>query len=184
MLEHNAEGEVVRGHDLGELGVDMVIGSLAFFSDGELLLRRGADNRSLGNKIAAYQRRTNTSDLVPESPGAGLVRCKLETRECRPFADPPIDLKSTFGVHIDWRNDEVYISDTSRHTLRKYSRDGIELAAPVDGFKFPNQLLLQERHLLVADTNNHQIRIVDPASAAFARTIQSHKVVAQAASGG
>ncbi len=77
LLEHNANGEFLRQHDLGELGVETVIGSLAFFSDGDLLLRRGADRRSLGNKIAAYQRRANTSDLEPESPGAGLVLCKL-----------------------------------------------------------------------------------------------------------
>lgn len=180
LLEHSAEGDFLRRHDLGELDVDTVIGSLAFFSDGDLLLRRGADKRSLGNKIAAYQRRTNTSDLEPEAPGAGLVRCNLETRTCRPFADPPIDIKSTFGADIDWRSDEVYISDTSRHTLRKYSRDGVELADPVDGFKFPNQLLLHDRHLFVADTNNHQIRIVDPASESFAQTIQSQQVAAQA----
>ena len=180
LLEHSTDGAFLRQHDLSELGVETIIGSLAFFSDGELLLRRGADKRSLGNKIAAYQRRANKSDLEPESPGAGLASCNLETHECRPFAEPPIDLKSTYGVYIDRSSDEVYISDTSRHTLRKYSRDGVELAEPVDGFKFPNQLLLYDRHLLVADTNNHQIRIVDPTTDSFARTIQSHKVVAEA----
>lgn len=178
LLEHSADGKFLRRHDLGELGVERTIGAIAFFSNGDILLRRGKDARSLGNKIAAYQRRENKSDLVPDSTGAGLARCQLETRECREFAAPPIDFKSTIGIFIDWQNDDVFISDTSRHTLRKYSANGEALAEPVRGFKFPNQLLLAGEQLLVTDTNNHKIRFVEPDSNSFGRTIRSVDVVA------
>ncbi|MDH3338280.1 MAG: hypothetical protein OER22_02440 [Gammaproteobacteria bacterium] len=177
LLEHNAEGEFVRRHDLGELGVDPLVGAAAFFSNGDILLRRGEDRRSRWNRIAAYQRRGNTSDLEPESPGAGLARCNLQTRQCTAFADPPVDFKSTIGVTIDTRNDEVYISDTTRHTLRKYTANGIELGEPMGGFKFPNQLLFHDEQLLVADTNHHQIRVVEPRTGLFGKTLRSIDVV-------
>ena len=170
LLEHTAEGEFVRRHDLGELGVDPLIGVAAFFSNGDILLRRGEDRRSLRDGIAAYQRRENTSDLEPESPEAGLARCNLQTKQCRSFADPPVDFKSTIGMAIDPRTDEVYISDTTRHTLRKYAADGTALGEPMHGFKFPNQLLLHGEQLFVADTNHHQVRIVDPRTGLFGKT--------------
>ena len=177
LLEHTAEGDFVRRHDLGELGVDPVIGALAFFSNGDILLRRGEDKRSLWDGIAAYQRRDTTSDLNPESPGAGLARCSLQAMHCTAFANPPIDFKSTIGVAIDTRSDEVYISDTTRHTLRKYAADGTALGEPMHGFKFPNQLLVHDEQLLVADTNHHQIRIVDPRTGLFGKTLRSVNVV-------
>ena len=177
LLEHTTEGEFVRRHDLGELGVDPLIGAAAFFSNGDILLRRGEDRRSLRNGIAAFQRRENTSDLKPESPGAGLARCNLQTKECTPFASPPVDFKSTIGVFIDAGSDEVYISDTTRHTLRKYDANGTAVAEPMRGFKFPNQLLLHEDQLLVADTNNHQVRVVDPRTGLFGKTVRSIDIV-------
>lgn len=177
LLEHTADGEYLRRHDLGALGVDTVIGAIAFFSNGDILLRRGEDSRSFGNKFAAYQRRENDSDLLPDSPGAGLARCNLETRHCREFAAPPIDFKSTIGITIDWRSGDVFISDTSRHSVRKYSASGTASAAPVPGFKFPNQLLLADEQLLIADTNHQKIRIVAADSESFGRTIRSIDVV-------
>ena len=177
LLEHTADGEFVRRHDLGNLGVESMIGAVAFFSNGDILLRRGEDRRGFANRIAAYQRRENTSDLVPESPGAGLARCNLQTEQCKSFGQPPIDFKSTIGAYIDWRNDDVFISDTSRHTLRKYSSDGVALADPKRGFKFPNQISGADELLLVADTNHHQVRVVDPRSGTFGKTVRSINVV-------
>jgi hypothetical protein len=177
LLEHNGNGDFLRRHDLGELGVDTTIGAIAFFSNGDILLRRGKDRRSFGDKFAAYQRRENQSDLVPDSADAGLARCSLETRQCREFASPPVDFKSTIGIFVDWQNDDVFISDTSRHMLRKYSTDGIALAEPARGFKFPNRLLLADDQLLVADTNHHKIRFVDADSDSFGRTIRAIDIV-------
>ena len=65
--------------------------------------------------------------------------------------------------------------------LRKYSSDGVELAPPVGGFRFPNDLLLYDGRLLVADTNNHVIRSVKAESAAFAESIDRKDVVPRVA---
>ena len=70
-------------------------------------------------------------------------------------------------MFIDRATDDVYISDSSRHLVRKYTRDGVEAAEPARGFKFPNQLMLHERYLLIADTNHHRIRVVRPESERF-----------------
>jgi hypothetical protein len=177
LVEHDADGNYRRTHDLDKLDIDVILGGYAFFSNGEILLRRGPDPRSFLDNIRAYGRVTNRNSVVPDEPGSGLFRCNLETSQCSRFGEEGIDFKAAFGVFIDWPTDEVYVSDTTRHLLRKYSSDGAEIAAPVGGFKFPNQLLLHAGQLLVADTNNHVIRILEPRSPGFGDIRDSLSVV-------
>ena len=177
LVEHDTDGNYVRTHDLGELGVELVLGGHAFFSNGDILLRRGVDPRSFLDNFRAYRRETNINSIVPESPDSGLARCNLESMACERFGQPGIDFKAAFGVFIDERTDEVYISDTTRHLLRKYSAAGIELAPPASGFKFPNELMLHDDRLLVADTNHHVIRILEPGSSDFGTRVDSRDVV-------
>lgn len=181
LLEHDADGVYLRRHDLGELGVSVVLGSIAFFSNGDILLRRGPDTRSLSDNIRAYQRQTNRHTLDPETADSGLFRCNLETQRCDRFGTPGIDFKAVTSLFVDWETDEVYISDTTRHLLRKYSAEGVALAEPVAGFKFPNQLLIDNGLLYVANTNYHEVRIVDPATDAFGTEIAAIDVVPAAA---
>lgn len=181
LVEHDANGDYLETHDLEELGVELFLGSCAFFSNGDILLRRGPDPRSLIDDLRAYQRKTNLKAISPETPDSGLFRCSLDTGACTRFGSTGIDFKAAFGVFIDWHTDEVYIADTTRHVLRKYSADGVELAQPVGGFKFPNQLLMRDDQLLVADTNNHVLRIVSPHAGSFAESIETRNVVPAAA---
>jgi hypothetical protein len=182
LLEHDTEGVFLTRHDLGELGVEIVLGTVAFFSNGDILVRRGPDPRALFDNVRAYQRRTNTKSLVPETADAGLSRCRLETLSCERFGSKGIDFKAAHSIFIDWRNDEVYIADTTRHVLRKYSATGEPIAGPVRGFNFPNQGLMHEGQLLVADTNHHQVRIVDPRTQSFGETLDAIDVVPGTAS--
>jgi hypothetical protein len=110
-----------------------------------------------------------------------LFRCNLDTADCTQFGDDGIDFKATIGIFIEWQTNEVYISDTTRHLLRKYASDGREQVPPVGGFKFPNQLMLHDGQLLVADTNNHVIRWLEPDSSNFAQLVDSKSVVPIAA---
>lgn len=167
LLEHDADGNFVARHDLSEFGVDLLLGGLAFFSNGDILMRRGPDTRTFYDTIRAYQRRTNKKSIVPDAPDTGLYRCNLDTKQCNVFGSEPIDFKSAFSVFIDRVTDDVYISDSSRHLVRKYTSDGLQAAEPVDGLKFPNQLMLYEQQLLIADTNHHRIRVVRPESDGF-----------------
>jgi hypothetical protein len=181
LVEHDADGVYLRTHDLGAIDVDRLLGGYAFFADGDILLRRGADPRSFLDNVRAYRRETNRNSLVPDDPGSGLFRCALETSECARFGESGIDFKAAFGVFIDWRTDDVYISDTTRHLLRKYSAHGVAQAPPVGGFEFPNELLLYDGQLLVADTNNHVIRSLSAQTESFAQIVRSHSVVPAAA---
>jgi hypothetical protein len=159
------------------VGVELFLGTNGFFSNGDILLRRGPDPRSFTDNIRAFQRKTNRRSLQPMTPDTGLYRCNLETGACRLFGNNAIDFKAAHGIFIDWQTDDVYISDTTRHVLRKYSEEGEVLAGPEDGFRFPNQILMFDGQVLVADTNNHAIQIVDPQSSSFGRPIGRIDVV-------
>ena len=161
LLEHDAAGEFVRRIDLSEMGVDAVIGELAFFPNGDLLLRRGRDARGFFDGLRAYARLENTADIRSPARDTGLARCSLSTRSCEPFGNPTIDFKATFSVYVDAENQVVYVSDTSRHLLRSFSFTGDELAIPRKGLRFPNQLVVHEGMLLVADTNHHRVALLD-----------------------
>jgi len=181
LLEHDADGAFLTRHDLAELGIETILGTIAFFSNGDVLLRRGPDPRSLFDNIRAFQRRTNKQSLEPEAPDSGLHRCDLTTKNCERFGSDGIDFKAAYSIFIDWRTDDVFIADTTRHLLRKYSASGEPLAAPVAGFKFPNQLLLHEGRLVVANTNYHQIRIVNPRTESFGEQLDAVDAVPDAA---
>lgn len=182
LVEHDEDGEFLKTHDLADLGVDLFLGSYAFFSNGDILLRRGPDPRSFVDNIRAFQRKTNQLSLKPITPITGLYRCDLKSRSCTLFGTNPIDFKAAHGTFIDWDTDEVYISDTTRHVLRKYSADGEVLAGPVGGFRFPNQLMMFDKKLLIADTNHHVIRIVDARSTSFGRDLGRKDIVPAEAS--
>jgi hypothetical protein len=177
LVEHDADGDYVETHDLSAIDVELFLGTYAFFSNGDLLLRRGPDPRSFGDNVRAFQRRTNEQSIIPEKPDSGLFRCDLDVDSCERFGASGIDFKAAHGVFIDWRSDVVYITDTTRHLLRKYSADGIELRLPVGGFKFPNQLLMHDDKLLVANTNHHTIDMLNTGNSTFGERIEKIDVV-------
>ncbi len=177
LLEHDEDGKFVARHELADIGAGGFPGGIGVFSNGDLLLRRGDDARSLLDDLRAYQRRTNEDSLDPESADAGLYRCSLERRQCETFGTTPIDFKATYHVAVDRQTDAVYVADTTRHLLRKFAADGEPLAAPAGRFRFPNRLRLIDDRLYVADTNNHRIVAVDPSDDAFGNEIASFDVV-------
>ncbi len=181
LIEHDENGIFVERHDLGQLGVDLVLGGLDFFSDGDILLRRGPDSRSILDSLRAFQRHTNRRSIDSRNPATGLHRCNLRSRDCKPFGSPTIDFKATYSVFIDRGNDDVYISDTSRHLVRKFSFAGEELAGPAEGYRFPNHLALHGEVLVIADTNHHSIQTVSAGTTTFGKTVNVVNVTPVAA---
>jgi len=177
LLEHDTDGRFIKRHDLSQLNVEHVLGAVRFFSNGDLLLRRGVDSRTLLDNIRAYMRLSNEKPLHPDLADTGIYRCNLQTHSCSIFGPKLIDFAAAFGLYIDPRTDDVYISDTTRHTLRKYSAQGESLGQAIDGFRFPNQLLIHDNRLYVADTNHHRIRIVEPGTESFGTEIASANVI-------
>ena len=177
LLEHDESGTFVAGHELDRIGVDTLLGDTAFFPNGDILLRRGADTRSLADNVRAFLRLTNTANLSPDAPQTGLYRCSLATRQCRVFGDAPIDFRSAFSIAIDAENDAVFISDSSRHVVRKFTLDGTPVGQPAAGYRFPNQILLHDDLLFVADTNHHRVRAVRPETDGFGAEVAVYDVV-------
>ena len=98
LLEHDQNGIFVARHNLAELGVYDVIGGLAFFSNGDILLRRGGDDRSFIDNFRAYLRWENQRSITPDEPGAGVVRCNLRAKSCVQFGNDAIDFKAAYSV--------------------------------------------------------------------------------------
>lgn len=182
LLEHDTEGQFVKRHDLSRLGVERVLGAIGFFPDGDVLLRRGPDERTLLDNIRAYLRLQNENPAVSKSPESGLYRCKLESGECLQFGSSGVDFNAAFSLYIDPTDSTVYISDTTRHALRKYSGDGEHLNDAENGLKFPNALTVHDGRLYVANTNHHEIRIVSADTDSFGREIISVDVIPESAS--
>ncbi|HZW59740.1 MAG TPA: hypothetical protein VFE85_05550, partial [Woeseiaceae bacterium] len=181
LLEHGADGEFLRRHDLSGPAASELVGGIGFLANGDLLLRRAANNRSLFARLRAFGRTTSTSPPARDTPGTGLCRYRLEDSTCRPFGAQGLDPGAAFGLVIDPASGDVYLSDTSRHVLRKYASDGKPLAGPVGGFRFPNGLALVDGKLYVADTNMHRVAIVDPRNDSFGDLIGTRDVVPDAA---
>lgn len=181
LVEHGANGQYLKTHSLGDMGVDIFLGGFDFFSNGDILLRLGPDPRSTGDNLRAFQRTSNEQSIEPESPGSGLFRCELDTKSCTRFGQDGVDFKAAHGIFIDRRTDDVYISDTTRHLLRKHSSDGTALSGSVGGFKFPNQLLIFDENLYVADTNHHEVRVIDPLTESFGEELGRKNVTPEAA---
>lgn len=181
LVEHDANGQYLKTHDLGDMGVELFLGGFDFFSNGDVLLRRGPDPRSSGDNFRAFQRKTNDQSIETDSPDSGMFRCDLDAKYCTRFGPTGIDFKAAHGIFIDRMTDDVFVSDTTRHLLRKYSFDGVALAGPVSGFKFPNQILIFDEKLFVADTNHHEVRIIDPATESFGKELGRADVTPQLA---
>ncbi len=161
LVRHSPDGQYLSTYDIGKLGVESMVGDFAFLSDGSILIRRGQYSPGLRRGLAIYFRLDNPVEPVAESEGEGLVRCYLDTYACTPFGSDRVDFNEAFHLFIDWRTDDVYVADTSRHILRKYDRDGRSTGIQEKGFWFPNQLMLVDGALYVVDTNHHSVNIVD-----------------------
>lgn len=177
LLEHDSEGNFLKRHDLAAIDVDVFLGGFDFFSDGTILLRRGPDPRTFADNLRAFQRLDNNRGLMAATPASGMARCDTETWQCETFGDSPIDFAAATGIEIDRNTDTVYLSDTTRHVLRKYSASGVELAPPAGGFRFPNALELHDGMLYLADTNHHVVKQVAMDNERFGQAVNSFDVI-------
>lgn len=159
LLEHDSLGEPVRGIDLGEIGVEDMVGDFAFFSNGDLLIRIGADERDTSEKLRQFLRLENDKPIHGQDPAGGLFRCDLERMHCRPFGKPYLNLNQSFHLTVDWETDRVLIAEPSRHRLMLYSPDGRLLAESKEGLRYPNQVIYGDGLALVANTNRHRVSL-------------------------
>lgn len=177
LLKHDDKGTYLTQYDLTAFGINDYYGDFSFFNNGDILIRRGTDELSILEKYKRYRRMTNKTPLAAANDESGLFRCSLETQQCSRFGDGAIDFNRTFHLSIDSQTENVYIADSSRHTLRLFDVNGVQLAVDNNGYKFPNQLSLIDNTLYVADTNHHRIISLDPSPDNFGKLIENHPIL-------
>ncbi|HEY5601474.1 MAG TPA: hypothetical protein VIM41_00030 [Gammaproteobacteria bacterium] len=175
--------ELLNDYDLPELGIHDLVGDFAFFSNGDMLVRLGKYEPGLLESILRFFRVAENKPPVAKHNNEGLYRCKPSIKECVPFGSNNLDFDSAFHLSIDTGTDTVYLSDTGRHKLRKFDKQGKELAVQHQGYKFPNQIMLQGGQLLVADTNHHAIQAAETSDDHFGKITATHSIL-NAALGG
>lgn len=172
LFEHDLAGRPIRRIDMRKLGVKDVMGDFAFFSNGDLLLRIGADERSVSDKLRQYFRRDNLESTHLEDARGGLFRCDLTAMTCVSFGNSHHNLDQSFFLAVDWETDRVLLADSSRHRLLLLSSTGDLLAQTNQGLKFPNQVIYRDGLAYVANANRHEVAVFEVGDARLKRTVR------------
>lgn len=77
--------ELLKEYELAELGVYDLVGDFDFFSDGDILIRRGKYQPGLLESVSRYFRKADTKLPIAERENEGLFRCKLDLKQCSAF---------------------------------------------------------------------------------------------------
>lgn len=177
LVKLDSELQIINQIQLDEIGVYDLVGDFDFFTNGDILIRKGRYQPSLIDNVRRYFRMTETKLPIADNDVEGMFRCQLASKKCILFGSEKLDFDSAFHVSIDPQNDDVYVSDTGRHILRKFNQHGVELASQTEGFKYPNQISLFNSGLWVADTNHHAIQQVKIINDEFCKIIKSYSVI-------
>lgn len=162
------DGRHLQKFDLADLGLGRFVGDYGFFANGDLLLSLAQEPLSLLEKMKIFLR---LSAAERQSEDARLQRCSVETRRCRVFSEQLPDFYRSFRLHIDTQRQQVFIADTSREQLWLLDEEG-QVLAKKDGFRFPNQVLVHQESLWLADTNHHQIKRLKASVDGFGEELQ------------
>jgi len=161
LMGFNPKSELIATIDLAKFNVQENNSSdFAFFSNGDLLLRKKAQQKNFIENLQRYFRFTNPTNKISPDDQEGLFRCNLLSYTCTSFTQQALNINGAFSLAIDIKTDRVFIADSSRHQVYMYSSDGLELDT-AKNFKFPNQIEVANNQLYVADTNHHRLASFD-----------------------
>jgi len=169
--------KLLNEYPLDRYGVSDLVGDFAFFSNGDILIRKGKHAPSLVDAILINLRLYNLKNTKQSNEGEGTYRCNLETAECIQFSQQLHDLNSSHHVEINWETDDVFITDTPHHTLYKFDKNGDLQAERKKSYLFPNQISYIDNSLYIADTNHHRIQISSPEDEDFGEIKKSYRVI-------
>ncbi|MFT5717689.1 MAG: hypothetical protein ACI9T7_001885 [Oleiphilaceae bacterium] len=156
-----------------DVGLDKTRGDFDFFSNGDVLIYSSSYTPSLQDNLKAFARMNESENRAPES-GEGFYRCVFSGSECSVFSTNLPTFNRGFRLTID-ENDNVYISDTSRHRILKVSSNG-ELIATLDkDLNFPNDIYWENNVLWFVNTNNHEVTSIEVNSEGFGEPLKSFK---------
>lgn len=107
----------------------------------------------------------NTDWLLGDDDSGLLYRCDALLRQCHPLFAGRSERMFSRAHSVVKLDDRLIISDSERHRLRVFDREGKELLVtrtePV-ALCYPNDVILVDDQLYVTDTNNFRIAKVDP----------------------
>ncbi len=160
--------------DFGEKGF-RISGDFDFFQNGDILFYNETREPSQLERIAQYLR---IKEYRQNSPAGadGLYRCDNRLQHCKLFSEELPAFHTTFRVFIDTRKDTVYIADTPRFVLYKLDHKGHILARKTRGLLFPNQLLIDQNRLYIANTNHNSISVLRIDNAHFGEMLEQHDI--------
>ncbi len=161
-----ADGTHADTHDFKELGVGELIGGIAFFRNGDLLLRSGDSTPNWYEQLL-IQVRMRQPERPKGTPGDRLTRCNLATLVCVPLKGFEQTFKRTFRIDID-ANDNIFIADTGREAVYWLDSEGYAIAELRSGFRLPNQLTRDGDRIVVANTNRNELTFIPLAKGKFA----------------
>lgn len=168
-------GKTRRSIDLNAEGLQ-THGDYDFFSNGDLLIYHSNAEQGFVQSIETFVRARQTR-LDPPVEGEGLYRCNGLAQDCRLFSPELPAFYTSFRIFIDRSKDDVFVADTSRFKLYRLNSAGKIIASSDKGLKFPNQILLENNRLYVANTNHHSIKILDPSINDFAQELGNHEAI-------
>ncbi|MDO3387875.1 hypothetical protein QWI17_18670 [Gilvimarinus sp. SDUM040013] len=174
----DANGREGRSLDLAAVDLHPVA-DYDFFANGDLLVLHRAAQRSVWQNLRAFLRISEgpqSAAGTAQGRQDGFYRCQLLPLNCERLAKITQLPARSSRLVIDRQSDTVYLVDTADHSLYKYSASGRLLAQQSTGFKFPNQLLLTEGQLWLADTNNHRVVRLATAEDTFGEVLETHNI--------
>ena len=160
--------------DLKARGIN-IIGDFDFFSNNDMLLYNEEVESGFLESIAQFFRIKEFRQDKPVGK-EGLYRCSYNVDNCTLFSTDLPAFHGAFRLFIDKQNDTVYIADTPRFKIYKLNSQGMLLAENSNGLLFPNQILLHDNSLYIANTNKHEIKVVDSSTENFGEKIKSYPV--------
>ncbi|UTF59544.1 hypothetical protein [Gilvimarinus sp. DA14] len=156
------------------------VGDFDFFANGDVLVYHRAAPLGVWQNIKAFLRLREPSRLGSAvQAGAradGFYRCRLAPLDCQPLLNPQVLPARSLRLAVDREQNVIYLADTADHSVYKLSASGEVLAARREGFKFPNQLIIREGSLWLADTNHHRLVELNTATDKFATEVNSYRV--------
>ncbi|MGB5306000.1 MAG: hypothetical protein WBO57_07140, partial [Gammaproteobacteria bacterium] len=154
-----------------------------FDTADQLVERIDLQSLGFGDGISDMESLDDGRFLVGDS-GAGIIKvCDFSARQCASlegFNDERFFLRSFQFVH-DPQHERIYAADSSRHRLLELDAEGAlvrEIAGP-DSVCFPNDPLIAQGMLVIANTNHHKLLAWDLSQAGFSVPAQEWLTVQQ-----